>query len=174
MHNILFHSRLRASPQRHITLHGIFWSDGGTNFLRGASFRKRGKYKYKQANMHSSILFWTSFNVTASNFPIGCQSAAHRLHKEFAKAGGARLPWAPIKTSFGKVAAFHPSVSKCFFSPLTTSLYKLQKSNSESRLLETKSKVREEGEDKLGQEDGKSKKAISHALVRKLWNNFKC
>lgn len=56
MHNI-FHSRFQASPQRHFRLHGIFWSDGGTNFLRGASFRKRGKYKYKQANMHGSILF---------------------------------------------------------------------------------------------------------------------
>lgn len=25
-------------------------------------------------------------------------------------------PWAPIKTSFGKVAAFYPSLSQCVFS----------------------------------------------------------
>lgn len=52
------------------------------------------------------------------HFPIGHQIAAHRFHKEqreFAKTGGALFPWAPIKTSFGKVAAFYPSLSQCFF-----------------------------------------------------------
>lgn len=63
------------------------------------------------------------------------------------KTGRALFPWAPIKTSFGKVAAFYPSLSQCVFA---TSLYKLQERSSESRLLETKSQVREEGGDEIG------------------------
>lgn len=58
--------------------------------------------------------FWIFVNVTASHFPIGHQIVAHCFHKEqkeFAKSGKAPLPWAPIKTSFGKGEAFYPSLS---------------------------------------------------------------
>lgn len=153
----------RASPLRHLTRHDNILSDRGTDFKRGASFRERkkalllSKYKYEQANMRSSILFWISINVSESNFPIGHRIAAHLLHIEFAKTGGALFPRASIKTSFGKVAAFYSSLSRCFFA---TSPNKLQQSSSESGLLETKSKVREGGGDELGQKTERARKLL--------------
>lgn len=67
--------------------------------------------------VHSTFFFWNFVNVSVSNFPIGHQAAAHHFHKEqrgFAKTGGAHFPWAPIKTSFGKVTAFSSSLSHIF------------------------------------------------------------
>lgn len=129
------------------------------DFKSAAAFRERKKallfykYKHKQASyeraqQHPFLNFFV--DVTASHFPIGHRLSAHLFHKEqreFAKTGGAFFPRAPIKTSFGKVAAFYPSLSQCFFA---TSFNKLQERSSESRLLETKSQVREEGGDEIG------------------------
>lgn len=41
-----------------------------------------------------------------------------------AETGGALFPWAPIKTSFGKVAAFYPSLFLDVFFFFATSLNK--------------------------------------------------
>lgn len=67
------------------------------------------------------MLFGFSVDVTASIFPTGHHIAAHPLYKESTKTEGALFPWAPIKTSFGKVAAFYSSLYPHF---LTTSLKK--------------------------------------------------
>lgn len=79
--------------------------------------------------------------------------------KKKSKAMGARLPWAPIKISFGKVAPFHPSFFHMCPPPPDPSRHRChrqsaswQESNSESSLWEKLNAVRRRkgGKDKTG------------------------
>lgn len=107
--------------------------------------------------------FYIFVNVTASHFPIGHQIVAHCLHKEqreFPKSGKAFFPWAPIKTSFGKVEAFYPSF---FFSPVFFfNFLPLFITNCRKKVSKAGNSQPSEGG--MRGWDEKSKKAISHAL----------
>lgn len=71
----------------------------------------------------TGFLFWISGSWTIFAVPIRCHIDSYLLHKEFAKARAAtRVPWVPIKTSFGKIAAPQPSAFALFSMPFSTNL----------------------------------------------------
>ncbi len=116
--------------------------------------------------MQLHFFFFFVVNGNASNFPIGYRITAHLFHKEqreFEKKWeGGFSPGPQLKLPLAKWQLFIPGFPNVV-SPDT--LNKLRERSNGSRLLETKSQEREEGGNEM-LEDGKSKKAISHALVR--------
>ena len=102
------------------------------SFSRGKKALLFYRYKHKRSSCERMctaasffnffFLFVFSVNVTASHFPTGHRIAAHLVHKEQREFANSLFPWAPIKTSFGKVAAFYPSLSQCVFFSLSLTL----------------------------------------------------
>lgn len=169
--------RSSPSPWRDVMHH---WLTGELIFSVWPLLGGWHKYKYAQAN--------TIFKLLATQLrPISPPAVQPLLiasvkEKEKKQGGGARLPRAPIKISFGKVAPFHPS----FFPhvpppPPLWSDYKIVRKQQRKQIIGKLRAVRgrERGKEGMRRQVGAKKmesarKAISHALDRKLGNNFKC
>lgn len=171
------HFRSSPSPLRDVMHH---WLTGELIFSVWPLLGGWHKYKYAQAN--------TIFKLLATQLrPISPTAVQPLLiasvkEKEKKQGGGARLPRSPIKISFGKVAPFHPSFFSTCSSP-TTAMVQLQngkKATAKADYWKTKSNAREGERKGRNEKTSRAKKmesarkAISHALDRKLGNNFKC